>query len=294
MTEPNPQPPTNIDAMSPPHELRKGGKQGAIGSEQEWTAVSTGAARHRRRARITSALFAVLLGVLAAPATRSAAEDPPFLTGPSDAHRVAVSSGVNNKSGGPGTPNWWDHTNLTVAVTAAPGADVDGVRAVRDSVATWTRMLAERLPIVSLTDITDTSRARTADIVLHYVPHSGGVVWSGQAVCGPQHCSNVMLRSQEPPGGPYPDLDYLRIYRDSLHELGHALGLGHATPIDTSTDLMAYGWEQVKTDPVTGNYVFVYRTPILSDCDIAGVAATFAWAINGEAPHPAIVSFVTC
>ena len=95
MTEPNPQPPTNIDAMSPPHELRKGGKQGAIGSEQEWTAVSTGAARHRRRARITSALFAVLLGVLAAPATRSAAEDPPFLTGPSDAHRVAVSSGVN-------------------------------------------------------------------------------------------------------------------------------------------------------------------------------------------------------
>ena len=41
----------------------------------------------------------------------------------------------------------------------------------------------------------------------------------------------------------------------TLHELGHALGLGHATNLLESTDLMGYGW------PDRGD-------PVLSDCDL--------------------------
>ena len=41
----------------------------------------------------------------------------------------------------------------------------------------------------------------------------------------------------------------------TLHELGHALGLGHATNLLESTDLMGYGW------PDLGD-------PVLSNCDL--------------------------
>lgn len=281
--------------------------QGASRAHREsgqvmWSTIrrtgSEGAVRQRRRGRTalaTVTLSALVLGgSLGVPATASAADDAPFITGPSDADLVAVLSGVNNKSGGPGTQFWWNHTNLTVAVTAAPEASPDGVRALRNAVATWSGVLARRLPMVSLVDVTGTSRSRAADIVVHYVPHAGGVAWGGNAICGSQHCSNVIIKSEEPPGGPYPDFDNLRIYRMGLHELGHALGLGHASPLNTSTDIMAYGWANVTVDPLTGNYLYDYRTPILSDCDIAGIAAAFAWALNGEAPHPATVAFVTC
>lgn len=53
---------------------------------------------------------------------------------------------------------------------------------------------------------------------------------------------------------------------------------------------MAYGWMQHVMDPNTGRFTYVYCTPILSDCDLAGLAATFAWALNGEEPHPAAPS----
>ena len=103
-----------------------------------------------------------------------------------------------------------------------------------------------------------------------------------------------MLRSEEPPGGPYPDFDTTRAVRTTVHELGHALGLGHAAPLLVSTDIMAYGWVQLATNPDTGKYGYVYSTPILSDCDVAGLGAAFEWSLKGEPPHPATVSSIPC
>jgi hypothetical protein len=59
----------------------------------------------------------------------------------------------------------------------------------------------------------------------------------------------------------------------TMHELGHAVGLGHATNLLESTDLMGYGW------PDLGD-------PVLSDCDLDALAFVFAWALAGTEPTP--------
>ena len=58
-----------------------------------------------------------------------------------------------------------------------------------------------------------------------------------------------------------------------MHELGHALGLGHALPLKESTDLMGYGWHW-------SNGI----VPTLSECDLAGIAFVFAWALEALTP----------
>lgn len=239
-----------------------------------------------RMVAVTSTLIAVLAS---APAIAPASADDPLLTmGPSDAESIVVLSGLYDQSGGSGTPFWWDHTDLTVAVSAAPNVDPQLVQAIHDGIATWSTVLASRLPTISLTDVTNTARGRSADIVVHYVPKAGGFSWGGTAVCGYQKCSNVLLRSDliglDQTRNGEPDFDETRLYRMAVHEMGHALGLGHATPLLTSVDIMGYGWALPDPD----------LTPILSDCDLDGIAATFAWALNGEEPHPATVDSVTC
>ena len=65
-------------------------------------------------------------------------------------------------------------------------------------------------------------------------------------------------------------LEYL--YYVTLHELGHALGLGHATNLLESTDLMGYGWIGEAPDPV------------FSQCDLDALAYLFGPLLAGEDP----------
>jgi hypothetical protein len=92
------------------------------------------------------------------------------------------------------------------------------------------------------------------------------------AVCGVGGCPNVLVSSEAPPSWgqePYsPEL----LGWITMHELGHALGLGHATNLLESTDLMGYGW------PDLGD-------PVLSDCDVDALAFVFAWALEGVEPY---------
>ena len=63
------------------------------------------------------------------------------------------------------------------------------------------------------------------------------------------------------------------VYWVTLHELSHALGLGHATNLRESNDLMGYGWIGT-TDA------------ILSDCDVDALSYVFALALEGSEPYP--------
>ena len=171
---------------------------------------------------------------------------------------------------------WWDHTNLTIAVKAHPKAKPEQLAAIHDALATWDAVLRSCFGgLITLTDVTGSqpSQHRAADIVVHYVPRAGGVVFGGYAICGDHGCPNILVRSDLPPSlgrDPY-EPEYLGWV--TLHEVGHALGLGHTTNLLESTDLMGYGW------PELGD-------PVLSDCDIDALRFVFAWAFEGSDPHP--------
>jgi hypothetical protein len=178
---------------------------------------------------------------------------------------------------------WWDHTNLTVAVQAHPNADPALIAAVREAIVIWNDVLARAgaLSIVTLTDVTDTQDPEhKADIVLHYVSDAGGTVFGGYAICGEHKCNNVLVRSDLPKPldrDPY-TAEYLGWV--TLHELGHALGLGHAEPLEETNDLMGYGWPPLD--------------PVLSPCDLRALEVVFAWAIAGDDPYPPTVASVDC
>jgi hypothetical protein len=101
---------------------------------------------------------------------------------------------------------------------------------------------------------------------------AGRVVFGGYAICGDHGCPNILVRSNLPPSldrEPH-DPEYLGWV--TLHEVDHALGLGHATNLLESTDLIGFGW------PNLGD-------PVLSDCDVDALAFVFARALAGDEPH---------
>ena len=168
---------------------------------------------------------------------------------------------------------WWDHTKLTIAAKYHPSATQEQREAITDAIATWSETLDDCFDgLITLTDVTGEQR-RFADIVVHYVPTAGGVVFGGYALCGANKCPNILVRSDLPPSldrDPY-DPEYLGWV--TLHEIGHALGLGHATNLLESTDLMGYGWPD-------------FGDPVLSECDLDALAFVFAWALAGTDPYP--------
>jgi len=238
----------------------------------------------RRSLSVWVAAAVAVVGLVAAtgPAT---ADEPTFDTGASDASSIAIFSGL------PGYKNvfWWDHSDLTVAVRAASNVDPDKLQAIHDAIAVWSSTLASEIPEISLTDVTSALPSYAPDILVRYVPHAGGINWSGVANCGVQKCLNVIIRSDIPEGenrSGETDADFnaLRVERITMHELGHTLGLGHASPIDTTRDLMGYGWIFANPD----------LTPILSDCDLTGIRTAFSWVFAHEEPHPSPASRVLC
>jgi predicted Zn-dependent protease len=165
----------------------------------------------------------------------------------------------------------WDHTDLTVYVEAQPGVSEEYLAAISGAIETWNAVLLKCFD--GLITLTEVDSRQEADIVVHYVPTAGGAVFAGYAICGAQGCPNILVRSDLPPSWgvePY-DPEYLGWV--TLHELGHALGLGHATNLLESTDLMGYGW--IGTNDA-----------VLSQCDVEALAFVFAWALEGVEPYP--------
>jgi hypothetical protein len=218
-----------------------------------------------------STLVASSVGVVDAGGKGGGGGGKPTASGPtcnypeSDAEALLI---LNNYYPG----YWWDHTDLTVAVQAHPSATQEQLDAIADAIQTWSDVLLDCFDGITLTDVTGNKR-QAADIVVHYVPTAGGVVFGGYALCGDHKCPNVIVRSDLPPSldrDPY-DPEYLGWV--TLHELGHALGLGHTTNLLESTDLMGYGWPE-------------FGDPVLSQCDVDALAYIFAWALEGVAPYP--------
>jgi hypothetical protein len=229
----------------------------------------------RRTSIITIVLAALLFSVLGLPMSAqakprgpgSAANGSPVSCSLPESNAESLEILSNYYPG-----YWWDHTDLTIAVQAAPNVPAHHLRAINQAINTWTQVLDDCFDgAITLTNVTRTRGSQQkADIVLHYVPKAGGASFDGYAICGARRCSNILVKSDTPWTGDYSP-EYVGWV--TLHEIGHALGLGHPTNLEESTDLMGYGW------PDLGN-------PVLSDCDIDAIAFVFAWAFEGSNPHP--------
>ena len=223
----------------------------------------------RLRSMLAVALVAVVLTPITASAAPRGSDSPVTCRLPeSDAESLELLSTYYQGY-------WWDHADLTIAVQSHPKATDEQLESVHEAIAIWSDVLLRCFDgAITLTDVTGTgtNNQQVADMVVHFVPHFGGAAFGGIALCGRQDCGNIIVGSVPPPGSEFEEYTPEELTWVAMHEIGHALGLGHATNLEESTDLMGYGW------PDLGD-------PVLSDCDIDALAVVFAWVFEGGEPH---------
>ncbi len=183
-------------------------------------------------------------------------------------------------------PLWgptWDHSPVTVSVTAGRGVTQAAIDQVWQAIDDWNHAIGTipgapvDAPFPFLVPAAEGSKA---EIIIR--PKSGGGMIQGQALCKSDEngffidCKvNVSGKAF---GSDNPGDTVLSI---AIQEIGHSLGLLHAEGDAAPQDVM-YGTLQ---DP---------PNTAISVCDLDGWAAVMAWLLTGVDPVPPSVSSVSC
>jgi hypothetical protein len=217
--------------------------------------------------RILVALVALMASVLLLPASTASAAEATCSRPASDADSISL------------FPLPYADPHLTIAIRVSPQAPPEYTAAIYGAIHVWQGVLQQCFDgAVTLTITQDWAKA---DIRLNYVPmwnpNVGGLTLVLVNHGGAAQHSTIFLKSDYPRGQLGADniepVQYF--YMSALHEIGHALGLGHAEPLLTSDDLMAYG-EFIQNPQAP--------EPILSQCDVDALAATWTAHLAGEGP----------
>jgi hypothetical protein len=184
----------------------------------------------------------------------------------------------------------WDKAHLTIGVKVGDSVPAYAVEGTKTAIARWQVALQQTFgSSVTLTLVTNSKAVAAADITVTLIQgNSGGVNFGGRTRCGTAKLKcNVTLggSDQRPPidVGRHPDLtDAELALRLAVHELGHAMGLGHAAPLESTNDAMGYGYF-LEDDDV-----------IISKCDMDGLLLVFAWVLNGTPPAMPSATSVSC
>jgi hypothetical protein len=196
---------------------------------------------------------------------------------------LTTSTGASAAPKGSGTdyievfyPGWGDN-QLTVALVAGKSVQDFYRQAVYDAIAEWNANVGGWVTYINVTG--NKNQAAQADVKITLTSgNTGGVVFGGRALCSAPGCHQVLTSTVN-------ELyDYDLVYGTTLHELGHVIGLGHGQPIETSWDIMGYGWIIEYDGTIPG----------ISRCDREAVAVVWAWVAAGTGPQPPATTEVAC